>query len=253
MAWQAPIDDEAARRGTFTVPAHFTSGHPIGIVTVDLKYPKIPGNVANATTYAYPVLYEKVSFEIEQLFAGDPSIERQVLDAARKLEAEGARAIVGACGFFAHFQRDVAAAVDVPVFMSSLVQAPLVEIGLKPGQRIAVLSADGDSVTPELLGQVGANPERIDVVNVGGLESFAPIRWGRTTLDNGALIDDLVSLAIQQVAERPETGAFLLECSDLPPYSADIQAATGLPVYDFITLIDWAEHAVAQHPYHGLL
>ena len=43
MTWQAPLADEAGRHGSFTVPAHFTSGQTIGIVTVDLDYPKLPG------------------------------------------------------------------------------------------------------------------------------------------------------------------------------------------------------------------
>ena len=251
MTWQAPLADEAGRHGSFTVPAHFTSGQTIGIVTVDLDYPKLPGNVANATTFDYPVRYEKVNFEIEQLFAGDPSIEGLVVEAAKKLEREGVRAIVGACGFFAHFQDNVAAAVDVPVFMSSLVQAPLVEVGLRPGQKIAVLAADGKSVTPELLAHVNARPDRLIVEDIGSLESFAPIRWGKTTLDNGALIADLQQVAVSLVEKHPEIGAFLLECSDLPPYATDIQAATGLPVFDFITLIDWVQKSVAQRPYYG--
>ena len=92
MTWQAPLADETGRHGSFTVPAHFTSGQTIGIVTVDLDYPKLPGNVANATTFDYPVRYEKVEFKIERLFAGDPSIEGLVIDAARKLEREGVRA-----------------------------------------------------------------------------------------------------------------------------------------------------------------
>ena len=71
--------------------------------------------------------------------------------------------------------------------------------------------------------------------------------------DNGALIADLQQVATSLVAEHPEIGAFLLECSDLPPYAADIQAATGLPVFDFITLIDWAHQSVAQRPYYGWL
>lgn len=251
MTWQAPIADEPGRHGVFTVPAHYTSGQAIGIITIELDYPKLPGNVANATTYAYPVVYRKVVFEIEQLFAGDPALEGLVVDAAHELQAEGVRAIVGACGFFAHFQQSVAEAVDVPVYLSSLLQAPIIEMGLKHDQKIAVFAADGASITDELLAHVGAKPDRLIVQNVGDLDSFAPIRWGKTTLDNGKLAADLQEIALGLVREHPEIGAFLLECSDLPPYAADIQAATGLPVYDFITLINWVHHSVVQQPYYG--
>ena len=63
------IVNEAARRGIFELPPRYASGQALGIIAVDLDYPKVPGNVVNATTYDFPVLYEMVSFEIEQLFA----------------------------------------------------------------------------------------------------------------------------------------------------------------------------------------
>lgn len=247
------IRDERDRRAVVSAPARTTAGQPIGIIAIRLDYPKLPGNVVNASTFDFPVFYEEVVFEIEQLFSGDPRLVDSIADAARRLEARGALAIVGACGFFAHFQEIIADAVSVPVFLSSLVQAPLIQLGLKKDQKLLVFAADGASIDDELLSHVGATGERLIVQDVGSREAFAPIRWGKTELDNGALIDDLVSLAKQQVAAHPEIGAILLECSDLPPYSADIHDATGLPVFDFITLIDWAHHAVTQRRYYGMI
>ena len=83
------------------------------------------------------------------------------------------------------------------------------------------------------------------------MESFAPIRWGKTLLDNERLTKDLAELAKAAAAEHPEIGAILLECSDLPPYACEIQRATGLPVFDFISMINWVEHAVVQKRYYG--
>ena len=231
----------------------YVGGHPVGIIAVDLVYPKLPGNVANALTYDFPVIYKKVSFEIEQLFAGDPSIEKMIVDAAIELEKDGARCIIGACGYFAHFQKQVAAAVDIPVFMSSLTQVPLIKLGLKPDQKILVMCASGDSMTPEFFKKVNANIDDCIIQDVGSMESFAPIRWGKLVLDNKRLAKDLSELAAKVTNEHPEIGAILLECSDLPPYACDIQRATGLPVYDFISLINWVEHAVVQKRYYGYL
>lgn len=245
------IRDEQTRRGVVTAKARTTAGHPIGIIAIRLDYPKLPGNVVNASTYGFPVLYEEVVFEIEQLFDGDPSLEEAVVKAARTLEAKGAAAIVGACGFFAHYQQTVADAVEAPVFLSSLAQVPLIELGLRHDQKILVFAADGASVNAGLLAQVGASPNRLIVQDLGGRDAFAPIRWGKTELDNGALIDDLIALAQAQVSAHPEIGAVLLECSDLPPYAADIHDATGLPVFDFITLIEWVHHAIVQRRYYG--
>lgn len=235
------------------VEPHYTSGLPVGIIAVELIYPKLPGNVANASTFKFPVLYETVRFEIEELFRGDEKIKQLIIDAAKKLEAQGVRAIVGACGFFAHFQKDVKNAVNVPVYLSSLCQIPLISTGLKNEKKIAVIAADGKSITNNLLEKVDADDSRLVVFNVGDWESFAPIRYGKTELDNKALTQDLEKLAKNIGENHKEIGAILLECSDLPPYAYNIQRASGLPVYDFITLINWVEHSVEQRPYYGIM
>jgi hypothetical protein len=48
-------------------------------------------------------------------------------------------------------------------------------------------------------------------------------------------------------------GAILLECSDMPPFAWAIQSAVQLPVFDFITMLNWIYYGVVQHPYQGFL
>ncbi len=237
--------------GVITEDPHYTAGIPIGIIAIDLEYPKLPGNVVNASTYDFPVLYEKVSFGIEALFRGDEEIKEGIVNAAKKLESEGVRAIIGACGFFAHFQEDVKEAVSVPVYLSSLCQLPSIKVGLKKGQKIAIVAASGESITDSLLSAVGGSVEDIEVFDVGSMESFAPIRWGKHELDNGRLTNDMRALGASIRDEHPEIGAILLECSDLPPYAWAVQEGSGLPVYDFMTLINWVKKSVSQTPYFG--
>ena len=114
-----------------------------------------------------------------------------------------------------------------------------------------MFAADGSSLNDDLLARVGSNTERLIIQNVGDMESFAPIRWGGHELDNGKLTDDLCSLAKELCRQHPDIKAILLECSDLPPYAAAIQKATGLPVFDFITLANWVASAVLQKTYTG--
>ncbi|MBO1305177.1 aspartate/glutamate racemase family protein [Enterococcus sp. 669A] len=251
MDWKGTLNNQQDLQGIHQVPATPFAGYAIGIIAVDLKYPKLPGNVANATTFSFPVLYEVVEFEIEQLFAGAGEIEEQIIAAAKKLESRGVRAIVGACGYFGHFQQVVADTVDIPVFLSSISQIPLIKLSLKKTQKILTLVASGEDITPEFFQQSGADLADCVICEIGSLESFAPIRWGKTKLDNQRLTDDLVATVKQQLAENPAIGAVLLECSDLPPYACAIQQATGLAVFDFITLINWVYTAVVQRPYYG--
>ena len=69
--------------------------------------------------------------------------------------------------------------------------------------------------------------------------------------DNAGVRNDVVNAAVKMVMENPDIGAILLECSDMPPYASEVQKATGRPVFDFITLINWMENAVQQRPYSG--
>jgi len=236
----------------YTVPdLRYIAGHAIGIIAVDLNYPKMPGNVVNATTYDFPVLYKKVEFEIEKLFEGADELREVIVNAAKELEKEGVRAVVGACGFFANFQNDVAEALEIPAFLSSMIQLPMIKIGLKKGQKIGIITASGDNVTDKMLREMGVEPEDCYIADVGSIDGFKTIRWGYEYIDNESVAATVVGAAEKLVAEHEDIGAILLECSDMPPYAYMVQDAVNLPVFDFITMINWAHQAVTQKPYYG--
>lgn len=237
---------------TYTVPdLRYAGGFAIGIIAVDLKYPKLPGNVVNATTYNFPVLYEMVEFEIEQLFTGDDSIKEIIIAAAKKLEAQGVRAVVGACGFFANFQKDVADSLSIPAYLSSMVQLPTMKIGLKTDKKIGIITASGNDITDKMLQDVGVSMADCYIQDIGSLEGFKTIRHGYSHLDNASIAKTVVEAAQALVTDHDDVGAILLECSDIPPYAFLVQEAVNLPVFDFITMINWVHHAVTQQPYFG--
>ena len=47
--WQGYLQDTADLNQTVSVSGAYLGGHAIGIIAVDLVYPKLPGNVVNAT------------------------------------------------------------------------------------------------------------------------------------------------------------------------------------------------------------
>jgi hypothetical protein len=75
----------------------------------------------------------------------------------------------------------------------------------------------------------------------------------RGSFNNQKVREEVVGLAKEIVAENPEIGAILLECSDMPPYAAAVQAELNIPVFDFITMIKYVHTAVAQRPYEGFM
>jgi hypothetical protein len=92
-----------------------SAGEAIGILLLDTSVPFIPGDVANASTYRFPVRFKKVDgFTVARAIGKDPTVFESLLTAARELTAQGVRAITGDCGFMAIHQKKLAAAVDVP-------------------------------------------------------------------------------------------------------------------------------------------
>ena len=233
----------------------FISGYTIGILHLEVWYPLLPGNVVNAYTYDFPVRHKLISNAVQtRVHRGDPTLMDDIIKAGRELEMEGVRAICGACGYLGNFQPQVTEALDVPVFLSSLVQVAAISTGLQKGQKVGVLCADGPSLTPDILENCGADPSRCLVL---GLEDqpqmSAVVKSDRGSFDNEALKREVVEGALNLVQNNPEVGAILLECSDMPPYASEVQRAVNLPVYDFITLIKWVHSSVAQKPYHGFI
>ena len=220
-------------------------GHATGILLLDYRGPFVPGDVGNASTYSYPVLFRTVpGATSRRVFDGDEALADAVVEAACELEAHGVQGISSDCGFFLAYQQRVAAAVRIPVYLSSLLQLPFMAATIDPSRLIGVIAANGKSLTPALLAQAGVDPAR---VIPRGLETEpvfgGSVTGGARSLDTDAVCAEVVHVARQLQHNHPRLGAILIECSMLPPYSKAVQDATGLPVFDFITMMDWFQAA----------
>ena len=234
----------------------YVTGYAVGILYLDENnYPVIPGNVANCYTYNFPVQYKIIPGCTGQaLLNGDRTLLDSIIQTAKQFQSEGAKAITAACGFFGLFQSEVAEALDIPVYLSSLVQIPWIETGLKPNQKIGVLTAYEAGLTASLFQSCGVtNTDRLVIGDLSKEEEFSAIVEGRGSFDNEKLRKEVVQKAIELVKSDPHIAAILLECSDLPPYAYDIQKAVQLPVYDYISLIRWVHFANSQRPYVGFI
>lgn len=228
-------------------------GEQIGILILDAAYPCIPGNVGNATTYDYPVRFQEVrGASIERLLnQRDPALEEAFVEAAVELRDRGVRAITGACGFMAYFQEEVAAAVDVPVFLSSLMQIPFMHALC--GGSVGIITADASRLTQRHFSACSV-PGDIPLA-IAGMEGQREFREAileeKGTLDSAEIEREAIEVASELVAQHPQVRSILLECSDLPPYAHAVQAATGRPVFDFITMINYVQQSLVHRSYVG--
>lgn len=217
-------------------------GQALGILMLDTRFPRPPGDVGNALTWPFPTQYRIVKGAHQQRIMGaepDPTLLAPFLDAARDLEAQGVRAITTSCGFLAAFHQELAAAVCVPMLTSALLQVPHVSRLLRPDQKVGILT-ERPHLTERHFAGVGWTPRDVPVV----LAAMPPDSVFPTVyIDNGLEADtavleaEMVELARTTVGEHPEVGALVLECTNFVPYSQAMRRAVGIPVYDLYTLV----------------
>jgi hypothetical protein len=229
-------------------------GHAVGILVLESSLPFIPGDVRNVGTYRYPVLYKNVpGLSAADCARGALEFAGAVIDAARELEAQGVKGISSDRGQFAFFQDDVREAVRVPVCLSSLMQLPMIARTLDPARPIAVITADVASLPTALLERPDlavANP-----IVIRGMQDQSEFKsavlQGKGTLDSDLITAEAVDVVRKLQSQHPDLGAVVLECSTLPPYSRAVQQTTGLPIYDFVTMIDYLQAATHRERYVG--
>lgn len=226
-------------------------GQPIGILMMDAVVPRLPGDIGNGYTFDFPVRFRVVRGATTENVVHKPS--RAVLEpfiaAARELEAEGVRAITTSCGYLSWFQEELSEAVDVPVFTSSLIQAPMVHRMLRSGQKIGILTADSRTLSVDHLQACGVSPETVVLIGSQDTPAFYdtfPING--LTLDLEGARHGVVELVRRALSESPEIGAIVCEGSNFALFRQDVQETFGVPFFDIVTLTRMIHEAVVPIP-----
>ncbi|MGM0499706.1 MAG: aspartate/glutamate racemase family protein [Bacillota bacterium] len=230
-------------------------GEVIGILLLDFKAPFIPGDVGNASTYDYPVRYKLVEgLTFDRLLNKDQTALDILIKAAKELEQSGVKAITADCGFFALFQKEIAEAVDIPVFLSSLLQVPFISSIIGKDKKVGIVSAKADSLDDQsFLKAVNIDRSRVVIKGMEKKENF--YKFGvmeEGYLDTEKIEKEVLEVSEKMIAENNEIAAVLIECSMLPPYAKSVQESLSLPVFDFITMIDFVKSALIKREYNGI-
>ena len=217
-------------------------GAPLGILMLEARFPRIPGDMGNATTWPFPVLYRVVKGATPErvVLREAAGLLDDFLAAAAELVDHGAEAITTNCGFLSLFQQELAAHVRVPVATSALIQVPWVRAMLPPGKCVGVITVSAGSLTPRHLSAAGVPPDTPFVGTEGGREFFRVlIRGEKQDMDVNLAAADILDAGRELVTRHPDVGAIVLECTNMPPYAAALREALSLPVFDIYSLICW--------------
>lgn len=231
-------------------------GEAIGILLIENYAPFVPGDTANATSYRYPVRFQPViGLTVEKLFSHDTSSLAELERCALALQEAGVRAITGDCGFLALFQKELRETIKVPLFLSSLLQLNFIFPLLSQKAEVIIITANAPSLTPSLLEALSVQKQYIERTRIIGLEDCeaftVPVVEERGVYDTERVQRCVVDKALMMKKRYPESKAILLECSLLPPFAHAVREATELPVFDYITMIDYVHDAVVQRTFTG--
>lgn len=218
-------------------------GQAIGILMLDTHFPRIEGDIGNALTYSFPVKYKKVKNATTNQIVLEcaTGLLDRFINAAQELEKEGVNAITTSCGFLSIYQKELSAAVDVPVFTSSLIQVPMIYRMLKASQKVGIITANGKTLTEKHFNGVGWSAQEISIA-IAGMENsneFSEIfvHGTRTVMDVENVTKEILNVGKDLIKRYPNTGAIVLECTNMSPFRQALQKQLSVPIFDIVTLI----------------
>ena len=128
--------------------------------------------------------------------------------------------------------------MSLPLATSSLLQIPIIARCLPHGKRVGVVTYDADALGGHHLMAVGAAPDSpvIGLPRDGALHALIE-RGEQLRLKD--IEHEVVQTVRQMLADEGNIGAIVFECTNLPPYSAAVRRAFGIPVFDIVTMGSW--------------
>ena len=242
---------------------HRCYGMGLGIIILDDIYPGFPGDVRNASAYPFPIQYEIAEgVDIWALVHEEdksPCLE-PIQRAAKKLEEMGCRAIAAECGYFAYFQQEIAGHVDIPVFMSSLLQVPFAQSLIGPEKIVGILAAREEQLTQAHLEAVGIQPGSNYVIagaeGEGRCEEFSHLWYAPERTDPPSAYYDKAEREFLEVGTEfyqahPGMGALMMECTGMQTFARALQREIDIPIFSWGTLLDYAYSVVVHRDYYG--
>jgi hypothetical protein len=235
----------------------------LGVILLDDVYPGFPGDVRNASAYPFPIQYEVAEgVDIWALVHEDDKSPclKPIRTAAEKLTRMGCRAIAAECGYFAYFQQEITEFVEVPVFMSSLLQIPLAQQIIGSKKLVGILMAQESRLLARHLEAVGIRTgsnyvvgEAMDDGRCPQFENlwYAPVRPDPPRAEYAQTVKEFLQVGIDFYEAHPDMGAMVLECTGMQPFARALQREIDIPIFSWGTLLDYAYSVVVHREYYG--
>lgn len=223
----------------------------VGILMLETSFPRPPGDIGNGGTWNFPVQMRKVGgASAQKVVHDDPhALFDAFVQVGREMVEDGCSGLTTSCGFLSLMQDELKDALGVPFASSSLMQIPMIQATLPQHQDVGILTISKESLSAAHLHAAGA-PTDLPIEGLPREGAFASAIFNDTPdMDFATCRQEMRAVAQTLIANHPQVGAIVLECTNMAPYAADIAADTGRPVYSIVSFLNWFQSGLAPASY----
>jgi len=210
----------------------------LGVVMLDTVFPRPVGDIGNPATFPFPTRFRKVPAASPRrvVFGQAEGLGGGFIAAAQDLQQQGCQAIVTSCGFLALQHQEIAAHLGVPFASSALCWLPTLYNAFGGPEAVGVLTASAGALTDAHVEAVGGSARSPRMGMAEGSEFARVILGNQPEGDMARVGREVVETAERFAVAHPGLRALVLECTNMPPYAAEIVRRCGLPVFDLVSL-----------------
>lgn len=234
-----------SKKSTEIVEKNIVKNPTLGILRLDYDYPPSPGDIDCPKTFNYDVKYRvipELTFEMCQTGKLSENVIQNCIAAVKYLDSQNVSAITGDCGFMINIQDIILQYTEKPVFLSSLVQIPTLIHILNDKEKIAIFTANSETLIPVMNKfknnwKINADDQKFLIVGCQDVPGFEAVAKGEK-VDVDKVTPGIVKKAQMVIKKDKNVKCILLECTELPPYADALRLELGIPVFDAITNCD---------------
>lgn len=214
------------------------SGAKIGIMLLETTPDMLEGSLAHPETFEFGAMLDTLQgIWVDQILSASPDHTPSFIQAAKRLEDDGAEILVTNCGYSIAYQKAVQQSVRVPAALSSLMLMPLLNALRAPGRKIGLLTYDAERLTEAHLRAAWPqyDGEAVAIGGFQGTRSWSDMARDDAVYDVDQIKSDITKV-VRELMERNDLQFLLVECAALCAFIPYLKSITQLPVFDIVSL-----------------
>lgn len=123
-----------------------------------------------------------------------------------------------------------------------MIQIPSILAWLPPSKKIGIITYNARELVSLHFERLGMSQEHAARCHIAGAPDGGSLRLlvtGKGPYNFDDIEKEMIAAAKELMDEHPDIGAFVLECTQMPPFGESVQRITGLPTYDVYTMGAW--------------